>query len=59
LAVMEVKFVLYRLIQAFSNIEMVEKVGEEVVVVKAEEREKMRTKMAFNTKPADVVWLRF
>jgi hypothetical protein len=59
LTVMEVRFVLCRLIQAFSRIEMVEKVGEDVVVVKAEKREKMRTKMAFNTKPADVVWLRF
>ncbi|KAF2821598.1 cytochrome P450 [Ophiobolus disseminans] len=59
LAVMEVKFVLCRLVQAFSSIEMVEHIGGEVVVVKAEEREKMKTKLAFNTKPAEVVWLRF
>jgi cytochrome P450 len=59
LAVMEVKFVLCRLLQAFSSIEMVEKVGEEMVVVKAEKQGRMRTKMAFNTKPAEIVWLRF
>ena len=59
LAVMEVKFVLCRLVQAFGSIEMVEKVGDEVVVVDAKSRKEMRTKMAFNTKPADVVWLRF
>ena len=59
LAVMEVKYVLCRLFQAFSNIELVEKVGNEVVVVKAEAKRTMRTKMAFNTKPAEIVWLRF
>jgi cytochrome P450 len=59
LAVMEVKFVLCRLVQAFSSIEMVERVGEEVVVVDAEKREMLKTKMAFNTKPAEIVWLRF
>lgn len=55
---MEVKFVLCRLLQAFSSIEMVKKVGEEVLVVDSE-NEAMRTKMAFNTKPAEVVWLKF
>lgn len=59
LAVMEVKFVLCRLIQAFGSIEMVEKVGDSVIVVNAEDRKRLRTKMAFNTKPAEVVWLRF
>lgn len=50
---------LCRLVQAFSSIELVEKVGEEVVVVNAEKAETMKTKMAFNTKPAEIVWLRF
>jgi cytochrome P450 len=59
LAVMEVKFVLCRLVQAFSSIELVEKVNDKVVVVDAEQREKIKTKMAFNTKPAEVVWLQF
>ncbi len=59
LAVMEVKFVLCRLIQAFGSIEMVEKVGDNVVVVNVEKRKRIQTKMAFNTKPAEVVWLRF
>jgi cytochrome P450 len=59
LAVMEVKFVLCRLVQAFGSIEMVETVGDKVVVVDAGAKKKMQTKMAFNTKPAEVVWLRF
>jgi cytochrome P450 len=59
LAVMEVKFVLCRLVQAFGSVEMVESVGDKVVAVNMQEREKIQTKMAFNTKPAEVVWLRF
>lgn len=59
LAVMEVKFVLCRLVQAFSSIDMVDKVGQKVVVVDTESRKMVRTKVAFNTKPAEVVWLRF
>ncbi|KAF2865800.1 cytochrome P450 [Massariosphaeria phaeospora] len=59
LALMEVKFVLCRLLQAFGSIEMVEKIGDEVVTVNIDKREKIRTKMAFNTKPAEPVWLRF
>jgi cytochrome P450 len=59
LAMMEVKFVLCRLLQTFGSIEMVEHVGNKVVLVKAEERARIRTKMAFNTKPAEPVWLRF
>jgi len=59
LAVMEVKFVLCRLVQAFGSIEIVETIGDKVVVVDTGAKEKMPTKMAFNTKPADVVWLRF
>lgn len=58
LAVMEVKFVLCRLVQAFSRIEMVAEVDGKVVVVDAKKKE-MKTKMAFNTKPAETVWLRF
>jgi cytochrome P450 len=58
LALVEVKFVLCRLLQAFSSIEMVEKVGDKVVAVQAGEN-KIQTKMAFNTKPAETVWLRF
>jgi hypothetical protein len=38
---------------------MVEKVGDSVIVVDAQTRKKIQTKMAFNTKPAEVVWLRF
>jgi hypothetical protein len=56
---MEVKFVLCRLVQAFGSIEMVETIGDKVIVVDAGAKEKMKTKMAFNTKPAEVVWLRF
>lgn len=59
LALMEVKFVLCRLLQAFSSIEMVEKVGDSVLVVNAQTRRKIQTKIAFNTKPAEAVWLRF
>lgn len=59
LALMEVKFVLCRLLQAFSNIEMVEKIGGDRVFKNVEEGKKMKTKMAFNTKPAEAVWLRF
>ncbi|KAF2108102.1 cytochrome P450 [Lophiotrema nucula] len=59
LALMEVKFVLCRLLQAFNNIEWVKKVGEEVVVVDVKKEEGIQTKMAFNTKPAEIVWLRF
>lgn len=55
---MEVKFVLCRLVQAFSRIEMVAEVDGKVVVVDAKKKE-MKTKMAFNTKPAETVWLRF
>jgi cytochrome P450 len=58
LAMMEVKFVLCRLLQAFSRIEMVEKIGKDMVVVKNGAK-KIQTKMAFNTKPAEIVWLRF
>ena len=58
LAVMEVKFVLCRLVQAFSRIEMVAEVDGKVVVVDAKKKG-MKTKMAFNTKPAETVWLRF
>lgn len=55
----EVKFVLCRLIQAFGDIEMCEKIGDKVVAVDAEKKEKIRTTLSVNTKPADVVWLRF
>jgi hypothetical protein len=56
LAVVEIKFVLK---QDFSSIEMVEKVGDQVVVVDAAKTEKIQAKIAFNTKPAEDVWLRF
>jgi hypothetical protein len=55
---MEVKFVLCRLVQAFSRIELVEEVNGKVVAVDAK-MNVMKTKMAFNTKPAEIVWLRF
>ncbi|KAJ4288043.1 hypothetical protein N0V90_012059 [Kalmusia sp. IMI 367209] len=59
LATMEVKYALCRLLRAFSVIELIEKVGEKVVVVDVEKHPAMKTKMAFNTKPADIIWLRF
>lgn len=59
MALMEVKFALCRLLQAFSSIELVEKIGDKVVPVDVENSPSMKTKMAFNTKPAEVVWLRF
>lgn len=59
LATMEVKYALCRLIQAFSVIELVEKIGEKVTAVNTEKHPVMKTKLAFNTKPAEVVWLRF
>jgi cytochrome P450 len=55
LAAVEVKFVLCRLVQAFGSIEMVKTVGDKLVVVDAWAREKMQTKMAFNTEPAEDV----
>lgn len=54
---MEVKFVLCRLVQAFSRIDLVEEVDGQSVVVDAGKKE-MKTKLAFNTKPAEIVWLR-
>lgn len=59
LATMEVKYALCRLLQAFGVIELLKKVDGEVVSVDAEKEPAMKTKMAFNTKPAGVVWLRF
>ncbi|KAF1974065.1 cytochrome P450, partial [Bimuria novae-zelandiae CBS 107.79] len=59
MATMEVKFALCRLLQAFSSIELVEKVGEEVVPVDVKNSPPMKTRIAFNTKPAEIVWLRF
>ena len=59
LSLMEVKFVLCRLLQAFGSIEWMEKVGDDMVPVAAAKAKPMKTKMAFNTKPAEIVWLRF
>lgn len=59
IATMEVKFTLCRLLQAFSSIELVSKVGDAVVPVDVLSSPPMKTKMAFNTKPAETVWLRF
>jgi phosphoribosylformylglycinamidine (FGAM) synthase-like enzyme len=44
---------------AFSSIDMVDEVGQKVVAVNTERREMIQTMMAFNTKPAEIVWLRF
>ena len=59
IATMEVKFTLCRLLQAFSSIQLVSKVGDAVVPVDVQSSPPMKTKMAFNTKPAETVWLRF
>lgn len=59
MATMEVKFTLCRILQAFGSIELVEKVGGDVVPVDVRNSLPMKTKLAFNTKPAEVVWLRF
>lgn len=59
MAIMEVKYALCRLLQAFSSIELLEKVGDGFSKVDLEKCPPMKTKMAFNTKPAEIVWLRF
>ncbi|KAL1603708.1 hypothetical protein SLS60_005298 [Paraconiothyrium brasiliense] len=59
LAIMKVKYALCRLLQAFSVIEWLKKADGKLVVVDVDKEPAMKTKMAFNTKPADIVWLRF
>jgi cytochrome P450 len=60
LALMQTKYVLCRLVQAYSKIQWVQTIDEKVRVVNGEKRkEGIRTKLAHNTKPAEIVWLRF
>jgi hypothetical protein len=47
LALMEVKFVLCRVLQAFSSIELLEKIGDSTVSVPADKARSMQTKIAF------------
>ncbi|KAF2651293.1 cytochrome P450 [Lophiostoma macrostomum CBS 122681] len=58
LSLMEVKFVLCRLLQGFSTIDLMEKSGANWVPA-TDKTPPLQTKMAFNTKPAEIVWLRF
>lgn len=59
MALMVVKFALCRLLQEFGKIELMEGMGMDSAVIDATTAPRIKTKMAFNTKPASIVWLRF
>lgn len=59
MATIDVKYALCRLLQVFGSIELLEKVGDRFSEADLKKFPPMKTKMAFNTKPAGIVWLRF